>query len=170
LSYRSEGASTTFDRGSNTEAEDAKFFIPRSLCGRFNGFSGGGWLRLNGPSRCRSNRVAIRRIARRKRTDRRAFGREPAPTRPPEPTGAASAERLQRSVRIKDLKADAGPRVDVKERLALSGVGCGRHHAALSPGSASAKPRRYSAALDAWLHAVKNARLSAFRSSIHEAI
>jgi hypothetical protein len=42
--------------------------------------------------------------------------------------------------------------------------------AAMSAASARAKPRRYSAALDAWLQAVKNARLSAFKSSIQLAM
>ena len=43
-------------------------------------------------------------------------------------------------------------------------------YAATSAGSPSAKPRRYSAALEALLHAVKNARLSAFNNSIHVAM
>jgi hypothetical protein len=90
----------------------------------------------------RIHRVPIRCVTRSKWPRRRTVWRKAAPTRPPKPTAAASAERLQRSVRIKDLEADAGPRVDVEERLALSGVGGGRHHAAFSAGSARAKPRR----------------------------
>jgi hypothetical protein len=86
----------------------------------------------------------------------------------PEPTGSAPAERLQRAVEKEHFDADARSRMSIKERLVLWGMRC--HHAALSAGSARANPRRYPAALDAWLQAVKNARLSAFRSSIQEAI
>ena len=43
-------------------------------------------------------------------------------------------------------------------------------YAATSARSVSANPRRYSAAMEARLHAVKNARLSAFNSSIQEAM
>ena len=59
---------------------------------------------------------------------------------------------------MENLKADTGQGVNIEERLVLSGIGCEGRHAALSAGSARAKPRRYSAALDAWPRAVKNAR------------
>ena len=72
--------------------------------------------------------------------------RKAVPTKPPKPTAAAPAERLQRTVGVEHFDAGAGPRVDVEKRLmarALSGVGwLLYHHAALSKGSARAKPRR----------------------------
>ena len=99
--------------------------------------------------RCRRiHSVAIRCVARSKWASWRAVWRKAAPARPPKPTGTTPAERFQRAVRIKHFDADAGPRVDIVERLmgcALSEVGCGGpryHHAALSAGSASAKLRR----------------------------
>jgi len=114
--------------------------------------------------------VLERPVTRSEWPSRRAIWWEPPPTRPPKPASAASAERLQRAVRIEDLDRGAGQRMNVVDWLTAR---CGArrcHHAALSVGWVSAKPRRYSAALDAWLQAVKNARLSAFRSSIHEAM
>ena len=61
--------------------------------------------------------MLIGRVARGKRASRRTVWREPASTRPPKPTGAASPERLQRAVGIEHLNAGAGPRVDVVKRL-----------------------------------------------------
>jgi len=122
--------------------------------------------------RRRSHRVPIPCVARCEWASRRPVWRKPAPARPPKPTSAAFAKRLQRAVGVEHFDAGASPRVDVVERLmvcALARVGCGGaryHHAALSAGSARANSRRYCAALDAWLQAVKKARLSAFNSSI----
>ena len=51
--------------------------------------------------------------------------RKAAPARAPEPTGATSAERLQRAIGPENFDAGAGQRVDVKERLlacTLSGL------------------------------------------------
>src|SRR5947208_9202780 len=89
-------------------------------------------------------RVPIRCVARGEWASRRPVWRKPAPARPPKPTSAAFAERLQVAVGVEHFDAGAGPRVDVEERLmacALAGAGCGGaryHHAALSAGSASA--------------------------------
>jgi hypothetical protein len=95
--------------------------------------------------RRRSHCVPIRCVARSKRASRRTVRRTATSARPPKPTSAAPAECFQRAVRIEYFDADAGPRVDVKERLALPGARFGGlrcHHAALSAGSARAKPRR----------------------------
>ena len=118
--------------------------------------------------RRRSHRVLIPCVARCEWASRRPVWRKPAPARPPKPTSAAFAKRLQRAVGVEHFDGGAGQRVDVEERLTAWTLRAGRrgHYAALSEGSARAKPRRYSAALEAWLHAVKNARLSAFNSSI----
>jgi hypothetical protein len=89
-------------------------------------------------------RIAISRKGRRKWPDHRSLWREAGPARPPKPPAAASAERLQRPIRMVHLDGGAGQWVDVEERLmasALSEDGR-RHHAALSDGSARAKPRR----------------------------
>src|ERR1700730_104964 len=91
--------------------------------------------------------VPICCIARSKWAGTRAVWREAGPAKPPISTRTAPAERLQRSVGVEHFDAGTDPRVDVEERLmacALSGVRwrprC--HHAALSEGSARAKPRR----------------------------
>ena len=63
----------------------------------------------------------------------------------PEPTPTAPAERLQPAISVEHFDIGPGHWVDVEERLmvcALSEVGDPRHHAALSAGSARAKPRR----------------------------
>src|SRR4051794_8259717 len=92
--------------------------------------------------------VTIRCVARCEWANRRTAWRKPPPARPPKPTSAAFAKRFQRPVGVEYFDAGARPRVDIKQRLmtcALAGVGCGRaryHHAALSAGSARAKPRR----------------------------
>jgi pimeloyl-ACP methyl ester carboxylesterase len=97
--------------------------------------------------RWRYYRVAIRCVARSKRASRRTVRRTATSARPPEPTGAAPTERLQRAVGVEYFDASAGLRVNVEERLmscVLSGVGGGGlwyHHAALSESSARAKPR-----------------------------
>ena len=114
-------------------------------------------------------RVAIRSVARCEWASRRSVWRKPALARPPKPTSTAFAERLKRAVGIEHFDAGASPRVDIEERLMAVARVCWRlryDHAALSAGSARANPRRYSAALDAWLQAVKKARWSAFNSSI----
>ncbi len=70
------------------------------------------------------------------------------PAGPPEPASAISSERFRGAIGEEYLDADAAPRVEVEERLeacALSEVGRADpryHHAALSAGSARAKPRR----------------------------
>src|SRR5258708_39393470 len=99
-----------------------------------------GWLAVHSP-------VPFLRLPRSERAERRAVWRKPASAKPPKPTRTTPAERFQRSVGVEHFDAGAGPRVDVEERLmacALSGVRwrprC--HHAALSEGSARAKPRR----------------------------
>jgi hypothetical protein len=90
----------------------------------------------------RSHRVPICSVARSERAGRLPLWRAPSP---PKPTSAASAECLQRMVGVENLDAAAGPRVNVEERLSASGLRCGGprcHHAALSEGSARARPRR----------------------------
>ena len=112
------GASTHVARGSNMEAASARLTI---------------------------HRVPIRCVARSERASRRTVWREAPTTRPPEPAAAASAERLQRAVGIEHLDADAGRGSMSKSgsrRARCLGCGCRRHHAALSAGSARAKPRR----------------------------
>ena len=98
--------------------------------------------------RCRCiHRVPICCVARSEWTGRRAGWRKAPPARPPKPAGPAPAERFQRAVGVEHFDAGAGPRVDVVDRLmawAWRGVGrdLRQHHAALSAGSAMAKPRR----------------------------
>jgi hypothetical protein len=61
-------------------------------------------------------------------------------------------------------------RIDIEERRMLLVVTIERCHAATSDGAASAKRRRKSAAACALLHAVKKARVSAFRRPIQFSI
>ena len=63
--------------------------------------------------------MPIRGIARSEWASRSTVWRKAAPSRPPEPASAASAERFERAIRIEHLEADTGPRVDVVERLAV---------------------------------------------------
>ena|ERR1700740_639210 len=93
---------------------------------------------------------------------RRTIGRETAQSEVPPPTSADPAERSERGVSPEDFDARARHRVDVEKGLMPM---AGQSHAATVV-SARANPRRYSAALEAWLQAVKKARLSAFKSSI----
>jgi hypothetical protein len=90
------------------------------------------------------HRVPKRRIARSERTSRRTFRRTATSARPPEPTSATPAERFQCAVGIKNFDRGAGLWVDVVERFMAWALGAGRrgHHAALSVGSARARPRR----------------------------
>jgi hypothetical protein len=88
---------------------------------------------------------------------------EPALPDLPKPTSAAPAECDQPLVSIEDLNTRDRHWMDIEQGGTPI---AGRCHAATPVGSARARPRWYSAAFDAWLQAVKKARLSAFRSSI----
>jgi hypothetical protein len=50
---------------------------------------------------------------------RRFIRREPAPARPPEPAGTASAECFKGSVSIEHFDAETRHGIDIKERLIL---------------------------------------------------
>src|SRR2546423_8119285 len=76
--------------------------------------------------------VPIGCVTRCKRTGGRTIWRTAAAARPPKPTSAAFAKRLQPAVGVEHFDAGPGPRVDVIERLMASGL-CGvghgpRHH------------------------------------------
>jgi hypothetical protein len=94
------------------------------------------------------NSVPVGCVARCEWTGGESVWRKAAPTRLPKPTSAVPAERFKRTVGVEYFDADAGSRVDVKERLTscalfwAGGEGLRCHHAALSADLASAKPRR----------------------------
>lgn len=94
--------------------------------------------------------------------------RPPLP-RAPVPTCAEPSEAFKRSVCVEHLDRGAGQRVNVEKRL-MFGRDTAAPYAVTSDGSANALPSRYSAAFEAWLHAVKKARLSSFSRSIQLAL
>ena len=101
--------------------------LSRSSCGSRSR----GALRPNDALRSAIHSVPIRRVARGERTTRRTIRRGAAPTRPPKPTCAASAERLHDAVGVEHFDGDAGLWVNVEERITAWAVGggCRGHHA-----------------------------------------
>jgi hypothetical protein len=123
------------------------------------------------PKRAQGKSVPVGRIARGKRAMCRSLGREPAPPRPPKPAGGApTAECFEGSVGKEHFDAETRDRINIEERFKLIPTIAGHGHAATSVGSARAKPRRKSAAACALPHAVKKARVSAFRRPIQFSI